>query len=63
VTLAGERPGGRMQRLGRQWTYLGSYTTLEEELSRINAVTVEDVRRVFEQYPLRPRTVGWLLPK
>ena len=28
VTLAGERPGGRMQRLGRLWTYLGSYTSL-----------------------------------
>ncbi|HMN41740.1 MAG TPA: pitrilysin family protein [Phycisphaerales bacterium] len=63
VTLAGERPGGRMQRLGRQWTYLGSYTTLEEELSRINAVSVEDVRAVFEEYPLGPRTVGWLMPE
>lgn len=63
VTLAGERPGGRMQRLGRQWTYLGKYTTLEEELKAINAVTVEDVREVIRAFPFRPRTVGWLLPK
>lgn len=63
VTLAGERPGGRMQRLGRQWTYLRNYTTLEEELARINAVTVQDVRRVIADFPMRPRTVGWLLPK
>jgi predicted Zn-dependent peptidase len=63
VTLAGERPGGRMQRLGRQWTYLGKYSTLEEELARINAVTVDDVRRVIDEFPMRPRTVGWLLPK
>ena len=40
VTLAGERPGGRMQRLGRQWTYLGTYSTLEEELAKINAVKI-----------------------
>jgi predicted Zn-dependent peptidase len=63
VTLAGERPGGRMQRLGRQWTYLGRYSTLETELDRINAVTVADVRRVIAEFPLRPRTVAWLLPK
>jgi predicted Zn-dependent peptidase len=63
VTVAGERPGGRMQRLGRLWTYLGTYTTLEEELERINAVTVDDVRRVLADFPFRPRTVGRLLPK
>ena len=63
VTVAGERPGGRMQRLGRLWTYLGTYTTLEEELERISAVTVADVRRVLEEFPMRPRTVGRLLPK
>ncbi len=63
VTLAGERPGGRMQRLGRQWTYLGKYSTLEEELERINAVTVQDVQAVLRDYPFSPRTVGWLLPE
>lgn len=63
VTLAGERPGGRMQRLGRQWTQLGVYTTLEEELAKINAVTVNDVRNVIRDFPFSPRTVGWLLPK
>ena len=63
VTLAGERPGGRMQRLGRQWTQLGTYTTLEEELAKINAVTVDDVRSVIRDFPFAPRTVGWLLPK
>jgi predicted Zn-dependent peptidase len=62
VTLAGERPEGRMHRLGRQWTYLKSYTTLEQELERINAVTVADVRRLLERFPWRPRTVGTLLP-
>ncbi|MCA9310781.1 MAG: insulinase family protein, partial [Phycisphaerales bacterium] len=62
VTLAGERPGGRMQRLGRLWTYLGEYTPLEEELARINAVTLDGLRDVFRQYPFSPRTLGRLLP-
>jgi predicted Zn-dependent peptidase len=62
VVLAGERPSGRMQRLGRQWMYRAEYTTLEQELERINAVTLADVRRVLEEFPLRPRTVGRLTP-
>ena len=62
VVLAGERPGGRMQRLGRLWTYLGEYLTLEQELERINAVTLDEVRSVFEAFPFEPRTVGRLLP-
>lgn len=62
VTVAGERPGGRMQRLGRQWIYQGKYSTLEDELNRINLVTVADLRAVLKQYPTRPRTLGWLLP-
>jgi predicted Zn-dependent peptidase len=62
VTLAGERPDGRMHRLGRQWTYERTYTTLEEELGRINAVTVEDVRRLAAERPFSPRTVGRLAP-
>ncbi len=62
VTLAGERPGGRMQRLGRLWTYLGEYTPLEEELARINAVTLDDLRAVYQQYPFSPKTLGRMLP-
>ncbi len=63
VTLAGERPDGRMHRLGRQWTYLKNSTTLEEELTKINAVTVGDVRKLLGEMPFVPRTVGRLGPK
>jgi len=63
ATLAGERPSGRMQRLGRLWTYNGEYKTLEEELDAINAVTLADLRATFEAFPFRPRTVGRMLPK
>ncbi len=63
VTVGGERPADRMQRLGRQWTYLGKYTTLEEELERINRVTLKEMREVAAAFPLKPVTVGRLLPK
>lgn len=62
ATVGGERPGDRMQRLGRQWTYLGEYTTLEEELARIQAVTLDDLRAVHEAFPFKPVTIGRLGP-
>jgi predicted Zn-dependent peptidase len=62
VTLAGERPSGRMQRLGRVWSYLGRYLPLEDELARINAVTLGELRAVWEAYPFAPRLVSTLRP-
>lgn len=62
VTVASERPGDRMQRLGRQWTYLRQHRTLEEELALINAVTLADIRGVLEAFPMSRMTVGRLLP-
>lgn len=62
VTLAGERPGGRMQRIGRDWLYRGEHRTLEDELATIEAVTLDDLRRVHETYPLKPGTVARLVP-
>jgi predicted Zn-dependent peptidase len=63
VTLGGERPNDRMQRIGRLWAYLGHYKTLEEELERINAVTIKDMRDVAAAFPFAPQTVGRLLPR
>ncbi|MEM1165246.1 MAG: pitrilysin family protein [Planctomycetota bacterium] len=62
ITLGGERPGGRMQRLGRDWTYLRSHRTLEHELELIQAVTLDDLRSLLQAFPFEPRTVGRLLP-
>ena len=62
AVLAGERPDGRMHRIGRGWTALGEHTSLEEEVARIDAVTIADVRRVLGELPWNPRTVGRLLP-
>lgn len=63
ATLGGERPMDRMHRLGRLWTYLGKHQTLEDEVARINAVTVSDIRDVCRAWPMNMVTVGRLLPK
>ena len=52
-----------MQRIGRLWTSIGSYRTLEEELARLNAVTLDDLRDVHEAFPFEPLVIGRLTPK
>ncbi|MCC6284743.1 MAG: insulinase family protein [Phycisphaerales bacterium] len=63
VTLAGERPEGRMQRLGRQWTLERAYRSLDDELAAIGRVTVRDLRDLLDAFPLDGMTVGTLLPE
>ena len=63
TTLQGELPGGRMRRLGQLWAYFGEYRSLEDELAKINAVTLNDLRAVTESYPLTPIVTGRLIPK
>jgi len=60
---AGERPGGRMRRLGNQWTMYGAYRSLEDELTQIDAVTIDALKDVFAMYPFEPKVVGRLRPK
>ena len=62
ATLEGERPKGRMIRLGTLHSYPGSYMPLEEELAKIQAVTLDDMRAVWEAFPLEPRLVSTLTP-
>jgi predicted Zn-dependent peptidase len=63
ATIGGERPHDRMHRLGRMWTYLNRYMPLEEELDRLSKVTLKDLRDVYAAYPMKPATIGRLLPK
>ncbi|HMN96100.1 MAG TPA: pitrilysin family protein [Phycisphaerales bacterium] len=60
TTFAGERPAGRMARLGQVWTALGRYESLESDLARIEAIRVEDLRGIVKTFPLAPRTIASL---
>lgn len=61
-TTAGEKPEGRMQRLGRRWSAVGEYMPLEEKLAKINAVTLEDLAAVAGAFDPTPRLIGTLAP-
>lgn len=63
ATLQGENPGGRMRRLGMQWLYLAEYNPLEEELAKLQAVTIEEIEAVLKQQPLDQRTIVRLTPE
>jgi len=61
--IGSERPGDRMQRLGRVWTMTGEYQPLDEELAKIGAVTVDDLKAVCDAYPIDRCTLGRLIPE
>ncbi len=47
-----ERPKGRMMALGMNWTYQHQYRSVDDELRSFEGVTLDDVRRVLELYPI-----------
>jgi predicted Zn-dependent peptidase len=51
VVRSGERPMGRMQSLGMAWTYLHTYRSVDDELKAFEAVTLQDIRRMIDEYP------------
>ncbi|MHC4946765.1 MAG: M16 family metallopeptidase [Planctomycetota bacterium] len=62
ATLHGELPAGRMRRIGRHWTYTGEYRSLENELARINAVRLGELRHVHGAFALEPLVTARLMP-
>lgn len=62
VTVHGELPAGRMQRLGRRVSTCGDVLPLDEELARIEAVSRDDLLAVVEAFPPEPVVLGKLLP-
>ncbi len=55
LVLGLEDSGSRMSRLGRAEITLGEFSTLEENLERIRAVTADDVRGLAADLASRPR--------
>jgi predicted Zn-dependent peptidase len=52
LVIKNELPMGRLVDLGFNWTYLGQYRTVEQDVAVIKAVTVEDVNSLIRDYPL-----------
>jgi predicted Zn-dependent peptidase len=50
LVIKNELPMGRLIDLGFNWTYLQEYRTIEDDVSVIKAVTVDDVHSLIEQF-------------
>ncbi len=62
ATLQDERPAGRMQAMGVQWTALGHALELKAEVERIKTVTAGEVAAVAKTLQAGPQTVVRLGP-
>jgi predicted Zn-dependent peptidase len=62
IALASERPSGRMHRLGSQWAYGLPPIPIEQEMDRIEKLTLKDLQDCLKEFPLNPVVVGRLLP-
>jgi predicted Zn-dependent peptidase len=54
AAISSERPSGRMQRLGCMVTTCSEYISLEEELARIESLTIKDLIEVADEFPWTP---------
>ena len=55
--LRSERPMGRLASLGFHWTYRREYVSVAHELEAFSKVTLDDLHRLCQQWPLLPMTV------
>ena len=57
AVISAERPMGRVNRLASGWLRRETYVPIEEEMRRIDAVTIEDLRACAMKYPLEPSVI------
>jgi predicted Zn-dependent peptidase len=57
TVLDGESAYGRMRDLAYTWVAENRLRTIEDEMAQIEAVTLEDVRRVLDRFPMTERHV------
>ena len=62
IVLRSERPMNRLMPLGFNWSYRSEYRTVDDDLATLNSITLEDVRRVLQRYPLHKFTTVALGP-
>jgi predicted Zn-dependent peptidase len=55
--LRSERPMGRLASLGFHWIYRRAYLTVADEIEAFSRVTLDDLRRILDRWPLWPMTI------
>jgi len=58
AAVGSELPAGRMQRLGSLLTTTGIYSSLEDELQKLEALTLTDLKEAAEAFPWEPLLVA-----
>jgi predicted Zn-dependent peptidase len=58
AAVGSELPAGRMQRLGSLLTTTGTYSSLEEELKKLESLTLNDLQNAAAAYPWEPLLVA-----
>lgn len=52
ITIKNEIPMGRLIELGVNWVYLGKYRPIEEEISLVNNVVLDDLYSLIDEFSL-----------
>jgi predicted Zn-dependent peptidase len=52
LVIKNELPMGRLVDLGFNWTYLGQYRPVEEDVKAVKAVTTPEINALLKDYPL-----------
>ncbi len=52
LVIKNEIPMGRLVDLGFNWTYLGKYRLVEDDVKAVKAVTVAEINTLLKDYPL-----------
>lgn len=56
IVLSSERPMNRLDSLGDNWVYRGSYQSMEDDLNLYRGVTTSAIREYLARYPLAQTT-------
>lgn len=63
IVLRSERPMGRLSVIGGDWLYREEYQSVEQEIAAYRRVSLSDIRRLLDQYPLAMTTITELKPE
>lgn len=56
IVLGSERPMRRLSSLGATWLYRHEYRSVQDDLNELQAITLDDMRRLLDKYPLGSTT-------
>ena len=63
IVLQGEIPLGRMRAIGGQWIYNKEYRSLEQDMATLQAITIDSLKKLMQDFPFDPMTIVTLGPK